>query len=79
LDVSYGHQGGVREEIIVEELKLDKFVNNIRHIHLQVHEIFKKSPQKYKSQHDQHRIKKTFKVRDRVWLHINKEKARRYC
>jgi hypothetical protein len=33
----------------------------------------KKSREKYKAQLDQHKIKKTFKVIDRVWLHPNKE------
>jgi hypothetical protein len=33
LDVVYGHQGGVREEIIGEVLKVEKFFEKIRHIH----------------------------------------------
>jgi hypothetical protein len=30
LDVSYGEQGGAREEILGEALKEEKFVENIR-------------------------------------------------
>jgi hypothetical protein len=30
LDVIYGHQGGVREDITREVLKVEKFVENIR-------------------------------------------------
>jgi hypothetical protein len=43
LDVVYGQQGGVREDITGEALKVEKFVENIRKIHLQVHETLKKS------------------------------------
>ena len=28
----------------------------------------------YKAIHDQHRVEKTFKVGDRVWLYLNKER-----
>jgi len=33
-----------------------------------------RSHKKNKAQHDHHRIEKTFKVEDRVWLHLNKER-----
>jgi hypothetical protein len=36
LEVSYGHQGEVKENITREPLKEEKFVEKIRHIHLQV-------------------------------------------
>jgi hypothetical protein len=36
LDVVYGQQGGGREDIMGEALKVEKFVENIRQIHLQV-------------------------------------------
>ena len=42
LDVVYGQQG-VREDIIGEALKVEKSVENIRQIHLQVKETLKKS------------------------------------
>jgi hypothetical protein len=29
---------------------------------------------KVQDRHDQHKIKKTFKVGNRVWLHLNKER-----
>jgi hypothetical protein len=55
-------------------LKEEKFVENIRQIHLQVQEMLKKSQEKYKARHDQHRTEKSFKVGDRVWLQLNKER-----
>ena len=73
LDVFYGSQGGVREAIIGESLKEKKFFENIRKIHLQVQETLKKSHERYKAWYDQHIIEKPFKVRDRVWLQLNKE------
>lgn len=33
-----------------------------------------KSREKYKARHDQHRIDKSFKVGDTVWLQINKKR-----
>ena len=33
-----------------------------------------KSHEKYNERHDQHNVEKTFKVGDRVWLHLNKER-----
>jgi hypothetical protein len=50
LDVVYGQQGGVREDIIIgEALKVKKFVEKIRQIHLQVQETLKKSQERYKA------------------------------
>ena len=43
-------------------------------IHFHVHETLKKSQEKYNEMHDQHRVEKTFKVGDRVWLHLTKER-----
>jgi hypothetical protein len=43
LDVVYGHQGGVREDISGEVLKVEKFVEENKQIYLQVHETLKKS------------------------------------
>jgi hypothetical protein len=74
LDVVYGHQGGVREDITGEALKAKKFVEKIRQIHLQVRETLKKSKKKYKAKHDQHRTDKSFKVGDKVLLQLNKER-----
>jgi hypothetical protein len=59
----------VREEIIRDGLKEEKNVEKIRKIHLQVQKALNKSQEKYKAIHDQHRIERTFKVGDRVWLH----------
>jgi hypothetical protein len=73
LDVVYGQQGGEREDITGEALRVEKFVGNIRKIHLQVQEMLKKSQEKYKAKHDQHRTERSFKVEDRVWLQLNKE------
>jgi hypothetical protein len=74
LDVVYGRQGGVREDLTRDALRAEKFVEKIRQINLQVQEMLKKSQEKYKARHDQHRTKKSFKVGDKVWLQLNKEK-----
>jgi transposase-like protein len=60
----------MREDIIGEALKEEKFVEKIRHMHLQVqvHETIKRSEEKYKTKLDQHRTEKSFKVGDRVCL-----------
>ena len=42
LDVLYGKQGGVREELTGAALKLEKNVEKIRKIHLQVPKKLKK-------------------------------------
>jgi hypothetical protein len=34
----------------------------------------KKSREKYKARHDQHRIKRTFRVGYKLWLQLNKER-----
>jgi hypothetical protein len=70
----YGQQGGVREDITRDVLKVEKFVEKIKKIHLQVHEILNTSQEKYKARHDQHRTYKTFRVGDKVWLQLNKER-----
>jgi hypothetical protein len=36
--------------------------------------MLKKSQEKYKARHDQHRTERTFRVGDRVWLQMNKER-----
>jgi hypothetical protein len=74
LDVVYGKQGGVREDLIGDALRETKIVEKIRKIYLQVQDMLKKSQEKYKARHDQHRTEKAFKVRDRVWLQLNKER-----
>jgi hypothetical protein len=43
LDVVYGKQGGVREDLTGDALKAEKIVEKIRQIHLQVQETLKKS------------------------------------
>jgi hypothetical protein len=73
LDVVYVQQGGVREDIIGEYLKVEKFIEKIRKIHFQVQDTLKKSQERYKECHDQHKTKKSFKVGERVWLQLNKE------
>ena len=74
LDVVYGLQGAVREDLIGDALKEEKNVEKVRHINLQVQETLKKSQEKYKARHDQHRTKRTFRVGDIVWLQLNKER-----
>jgi hypothetical protein len=73
LDVIYGNQEGVREDIIGEALKVEKFIENIRQIHLQEQETLKKSRERYKAWNDKHITKKSFKVGDKVWLQLSKE------
>ena len=41
---------------------------------MQVQETLKKSQEKYKVGHDQHETKESFKVGDRVWLQVKKER-----
>ena len=41
---------------------------------MEVRETLKKSQEKYKAEHDQHKVEKSFKLGDRVWLHLNKER-----
>ena len=55
-------------------MRAENFIEKIRHIHLQVQETLQKSQVKYKARHDEHIIEKTFKVGDRVWLQLNKER-----
>jgi hypothetical protein len=49
LDVICGQQGGVMEDIAREVLKVEKNVEKIRQIHLQVHETLDKPSKKYKA------------------------------
>jgi hypothetical protein len=72
--LGYGQQGGVREDLTGDALRAEKFIEKIRQIHLQVQETLQKSQEKYKARHDQHRTEKSFKVGDRVWLQLNKER-----
>ena len=48
-------------------------IKHIQHIRQQVHDILKKSNDKYKQRHDQHRVPHNFQVDDKVWLHFQKE------
>jgi hypothetical protein len=73
LDVVYGQQGE-REYTMGEALKEEKFVENIRQVHFLVDETLKKSQEKYKDGHNQHRIEKSFKVGDNVWLRLNNKR-----
>jgi hypothetical protein len=61
-DVVYGQQGGMMEYVMGEALKVEKFVEKIKQIHMQVHETLKKSWETYKAWHDRHRIEKSFEV-----------------
>jgi hypothetical protein len=64
----------VREDLTGDAMTAKIFVEKIRKIHLQVHETLKKSRENYKAIHDQHRTEKSFKVGDRFWLQLNKER-----
>ena len=74
LDVVHRQHGGEGEGTTYEAFRIEKFIDKIRQIHLQVQETLKKSQKKYKARHDRHRIEKTFKVGDKVWLHLNKKR-----
>jgi hypothetical protein len=70
----YGQQGGVKEDLTRDALKAKMIVEKIRQIHLQVQETLKKSQEKYKDRHYQHKTKRTFRVGDKVWLQLDKER-----
>jgi hypothetical protein len=74
LDVVYVQQGGVREELTRDEFKEEIYFEKIRHIHLQVEEMLKKSQEKYKFIHDHYKENRTFRVGERAWLQLNKER-----
>ena len=74
LDVVYGQQGGVRKDLTRDALRAEKIVEKIRKKYFQVQETFKKSQEKYKARHAQHKTEKSFKVGDRFWLQLNKER-----
>jgi hypothetical protein len=57
-----------------EVTKENSFIERIQHIFQQVHEILDRSNAKYKKRHDQHRVQHNFKVGDKVWLHLWKER-----
>ena len=62
MDIAYGQQGGVREDLTGDALRVENFIEKIRQIHLQVQETLQKSQEKYKGRHDQHRTEKSFMV-----------------
>ena len=64
----------MREDLTGDALKAEKCVEKIKKIHLQVQETLNKSKEKYKAIHDQHRTEKKFKVGDKVWSQLNKER-----
>ena len=64
----------MREDLTGDAFKVETIVEKINQIHLQVHETLKKSQEKYKARHDQHKIERTFRMGDRVWLQLNKER-----
>lgn len=43
-------------------MRVEKFIDNIRKIHLQVQETIQNSYEKYKAKHDQHKIENSFMV-----------------
>jgi hypothetical protein len=75
LDIAYGKQGGVREDLTGDALRAEFFIEKIRKIHIQVQETLQKSQEKYKARHDQHRKEKSFKVGDKVWLQVEQGEA----
>ena len=74
LYITYGQQGGVREDLTGDALRAENFIGKIRKIHLQVHETLQKSQEKYKARHDQHKTKNSSKVGDQVRLQLKKER-----
>jgi hypothetical protein len=55
-------------------LKHERFIDKIRQIHLHVKETLKESQKRYKVRHDHHKNKKSFRVGDKVWLQLGKER-----
>jgi hypothetical protein len=49
------------------------FNERIQHIFQQVHDILQKSNAKYMQCYDQHQVPHKFHLRDKVWLHLQKE------
>ena len=43
LDIAYGQQGGVKEDLKGDALRDEKIIEKIRHIHMQVQETLQKS------------------------------------
>ena len=74
LDVVYGKKGGFKEDLTLVALKVEKTVEKIKQIHLQVKETLNKSQENYKDKHDQHKTQRKFRVGDILWLQINKER-----
>ena len=68
----------MREGTIGEALRNEKFINNIKQIHLQEKETLNKSHKMYKPRHDQHKFEKTIKVGDKFWLHLNTKRLHGY-
>ena len=68
------NKGELREDTPSEVVRVENFIDNIRQINLQVQEELKKLNEKYKERHDQLRVKKTFKVGDKLWLHLNTQR-----
>lgn len=54
-------------------MRATKFIDKISQIHLHVQETLHKS-QEYQARHDQHRIEKSFKMGDKIWLQLTKER-----
>lgn len=52
--MAYGQQRGVSEDLTRDALRLEKLVEKLTQIHLQVRETLRKSREQYKSKHDQH-------------------------
>jgi hypothetical protein len=73
-DVVYGQHGGMREDLTRDALRVEKLVEKIKQIHLQVQEMLKMSQEKYKAKHDQHKTDNSFKVGGKVWLQLKKER-----
>jgi hypothetical protein len=57
-----------------EANKANNFIERILHICQQVHDILDRANAKYKQRHDQHRVPHNFRVGDKVWLHLQKER-----
>ena len=53
--------------------KSNNFIEHIKHIRKQVHDILDRANAKYKQRHDQDLVPHHFHVGDKVWLHLQKE------
>ncbi|CAL2237443.1 unnamed protein product [Prunus armeniaca] len=66
--------GQTKVVIYPKDIRVQKFLKQVRKIHTEVEAQLKRSQQQYKAHHDKHRVPCNFKEGDLVWLHLGKER-----